>query len=81
MTDPTMTKIFEFMSGDKFEMVMKGFAINPSNAQDFLEVCEECRISIESDPPGFDWRNLPPREISGLAQTMAQSLRKHFFSH
>lgn len=79
--DENMSKLFEFFSSDKFDMVLKGFELNPENARSFLEVCVETRITIESDPPGLDWRDLPRHEIVGMAKTMAEALRKQYFSH
>lgn len=81
LMEKDISRIFEFMNGDKFDMVLNGFELNPDDGRMFLEVCEDCRITVISDPPGRSWREEPPHEIAEIAKAVARAIRKNFFAH
>lgn len=71
MNDDVINRVFI----EGFHMTLKGLELN-GNARNFLEICEESNIEIESDN-GIDWRDLPEEEIIKLAQHLASIVRKY----
>lgn len=74
--------LIDLMNDEKqFQEVLEGFSVNPRAARGFLECCAECRIDIQSDPPGLNWRDLQPREICKIAMKVLSDLRKQLVLH
>jgi len=71
--------VSETMVTEEFYTVIDRFDNNPDAAKAFIEMCERMDFKAICDDPEASWRDLPDKEISGLAKVMATCLRNMYF--